>query len=103
MQDRRQDQVYDYYDIANFANLSSMAVPADSREVKGEQLVWRTRPHRPTLQSIILPKWSVANLSILSRLQKEGWHTRLGTTQGPPWAISLRAPGLPSLCSGTTK
>ena len=63
-----------YYDITDFASLTSMVVREEvvSSGPSGAELVWRTGPRKPKLSSLTIPQWSVANLAILSRLQDEG-------------------------------
>ena len=66
--------VIQYYDIVDFANLSSLMVREEvvANGARGAELVLRDGPRKPKLSALSLPQWSVANLAILSKLQEDG-------------------------------
>lgn len=81
-----------YYDITEFANLSSLVV--EDRVVAGgstgPQLFFRdTHERRPKLSSLSIQQWSVANLAILSKLQEDGKLDATGTLDYLSYSIRM--------------
>ena len=60
------------YDTTEFANLASAMIREEvvGNSAGGTQLFWRTGKQELKLSSLTISQWSVANLTILSRLKK---------------------------------